>query len=370
MKTLQKIIAVALIFGVTNGIKAQDVLNNPVSNIKNTPDYVANLDLFYFLSVGIFLQLIAILIMANSIVLLVKSDYFQNKIADKKSNNHFTNIIVALISFGLITYCGQSYALAFSYPGENTGPTPWLLVENSDIYFMVVINIILLLVIFYLKSMFKNFLRMIRSEKDSTAKIKSAKKINRFLTDVVPIEEESRIMLHHEYDGIRELDNNLPPWWVWGFFATIIFSVVYLFNYHVFKTSDLQISEYEKEITRSDRKVKAYLAKMAMNVDETNAVLMTDSKDLSAGKSIYQTNCVTCHNPKGEGNIGPNLTDKFWIYSYDIKEVFKTIKLGTPNGMPEHNSKLNPIQIQQVSSYILQLPEVKGKDAEGTIIEK
>ena len=91
---------------------------------------------------------------------------------------------------------------------------------------------------------------------------------------------------------------------------------------------------------------------------------------IEKGKALFETNCVTCHNPKGEGNIGPNLTDKNWIYGYDIKEVFKTIKTGTPNGMPEHNSKFNPVQIQQVASFVLSLPSAKGKDPQGEIIEK
>lgn len=186
----------------------------------------------------------------------------------------------------------------------------------------------------------------------------------------MPIEEESKIMLDHEYDGIRELDNNLPPWWVWGFVATVVFAIVYMMDYHVLGISDLQLKEYEKDVKKSEREVKAYLAKMAMNVDENTATLLTGSSDMAAGKSIFQANCVTCHNPKGEGNIGPNLTDKQWIYGFDIKDLFRTIKTGTPNGMPEHNSKLNPVQIQQVGSFILQLPETSGKEAEGTITEK
>lgn len=365
------------ILGFVDTYVAPIELTNPpgtptssATEVTYIPNYADNLDLFYLLLAGIFLQLVAILIISNSIITLVKSEYFQKKLSEKKSKANYTNIIVAVITFGLIAYSGQSYALEFSYPGENTEPTLWLLVENSDIYFMVAINFILLLVIFYLRSMFKNFLRMIKTEKEKAVEVPALRKINQILTDVVPIEEESRIMLHHEYDGIRELDNNLPPWWVWGFFATIIFAVVYLFNYHILKTSDLQISAYEKEMKKSAREVKAYLSKMAMNVDETNATLMTEANDIAAGKSIFQTNCVTCHNPKGEGNIGPNLTDKSWIYGYDIKEVFKTIKMGTPVGMPEHNSKLNPVQIQQVASFVLQLPEAKGKEAEGTITEK
>jgi cytochrome c oxidase cbb3-type subunit 3 len=232
---------------------------------------------------------------------------------------------------------------------------------------MVVINLILLGVLFYMRRMFKEFLSMVRAEKTAIEEAPAAiKKINQVLTDAVPIEEEHTILMQHEYDGIRELDNNLPPWWVWGFYATIIFAVVYLFNYHILGTADLQTEEYNKEIAQAKKDVDAYLAKMAMNVDETNATLMTEAKDLSAGKALFETNCVTCHNPKGEGNIGPNLTDNFWIYGPDVKDLFKTVKLGTPNGMPEHASKMNPIQLQQVSSYVLSLPFTKGpKGPEG-----
>jgi cytochrome c oxidase cbb3-type subunit III len=372
MKTLQKISALAVIFSLPDFVAAQteNSSNTLTTTIKLVPNYSNNLDLFYFLLAGIFIQLVGILIISNSIITLVKSDYFQRKLNEKKSKGDYTSIIVAILTFGLIAYGGQSYALEFTSPGKTTEPTLWLLVENSDLYFMIAINLVLLGVIFYLRNMFKNFLSMIQTKKEQVIEVTAIKKINQILTDVVPIEEESRIMLHHEYDGIRELDNNLPPWWVWGFFATIVFAVVYMFNYHILKTGDLQISAYEKEMKKSKREVNAYLSKMAMNVDENSATIMTEANDLLAGKSIYQANCVTCHNPKGEGNIGPNLTDKSWIYGYDIKEVFKTVKLGTPNGMPEHNSKLNPVQIQQVSSYLLQLPETKGKDAEGTIIEK
>ena len=338
------------------------------AEVKYKPNYKDNLDLFYWLLFGIFVQLIAILIISNTIISLVKSDYFKNRLSEKGGN--ILKAIVVILTFGFIATQNTSLALEFSSPGEKTDTNLWLLVESSDIYFLIVINVILLFILVYLRSMFKNFLSMVKTEKEIAKEIPVTKKINAILTDAVPIEEESRIMLHHEYDGIRELDNNLPPWWVWMFVATIIFAVVYLFNYHVLGTSDLQIKAYEKEMKKSEREVQAYLSKMAMNVDETNATVLTEASDISAGKSIFQTNCVTCHNPNGEGNIGPNLTDKAWIYSFDIKDVFKTVKLGTANGMPEHNSKLNPIQIQQVSSFVLQLKEVKGKEAQGTFIEK
>jgi cytochrome c oxidase cbb3-type subunit 3 len=258
-------------------------------------------------------------------------------------------------------------------PGEAEEGMPWLKVENSDLYAMIVVDLILISVLLYLRRMFKDFLVMARPEKAKTTVeevVPALKKLNKILTDVVPIEEEQAILMNHEYDGIRELDNNLPPWWVWGFYATIIFAVVYIFNYHILGTADLQAQEYNRSVAEAKKEVDAYLSKMAMNVDETSATVMTEKSDLSAGKTLFEINCIACHNPKGEGNIGPNLTDDFWIYSPDVKDIFKLVKLGNANGMPEHASKLNPIQIQQVASFVLSLPYTKGKEPQGKEFKK
>jgi cytochrome c oxidase cbb3-type subunit 3 len=345
--------------------------------IKYLPNYKENLTKFYWLLVAILILILGIFMMSSSIMNLTKSDYFQNKLAEKKdkekNDSSINTTLIAIIGmFGLMALNNHSLALSFMTPGEAKENTPWLLVESSDLYFLAVINLILLGVVFYLKNMFKNLMDLVKTEQEKTviAKPKRLKKINHVLTDVVPIEQEHKILMDHEYDGIQELDNNLPPWWVWMFYATIVFAIVYLFNYHILKTGDLQYQAYDKEIKQADAQVKAYLEANAMNVDETTVTLMSDASELGKGKALFETNCVTCHNPKGEGNIGPNLTDKNWIYGFDIKEVFKTIKTGTPNGMPEHGSKFNPVQIQQVASFILSLPEAKGKAPQGEIIEK
>ena len=333
---------------------------------KIVPNYIENLTLFYWLSFTIILLLIAIVILSTTVSTFIKSDFFKNKLAEKSQNNS-TTLLVVLISFGTILLSSPSYALTFMQPGEAEKDMPWLLVETSDIYLMLAVNFILLGVLLYVRRMFKDFLEMVKTPKaiQVVAANSTTRKMTKILTDVVPIEEEYTILMHHDYDGIQELDNNLPPWWVWGFYATIIFAVVYIFNYHVLKTADLQIKEYDKEIAQSKIDITAYLNKMAMNVDETNATQLTDAKDLSSGKTIFETNCVLCHNAKGEGNIGPNLTDNYWIYGPDVRNIFKIIKFGTANGMPEHASKINPIQIQQVASYVLSLVNAEGREPQG-----
>ena len=350
--------------------------DSPEQVVTYVPNYEQNLNLFYMLLATIAALLIGILILTGSITRLIKSDYFKKKVGEQYQDNSgkgsgIIKTIALIVGFtGLMT--NTSHALEFVAPGATDEQTPWLLVENIDIYVMIIINLILLGVLLYLRRMFKNFVSMTKEEEYIEApESEIIKKVNNVLTDAVPIEEEHTILLHHEYDGIRELDNNLPPWWVWGFYATIVFSVVYIFNYHIFKTAPLQEEEYNIKMEQADKEVQAYLKKMAMNVDESNVTLMTEPSDLAAGKTLFdKNNCITCHGAKGGGDVGPNLTDKYWIYGYDIKDVFKTIKKGTPNGMPEHESKMNPVQLQQVSSYVLSFPETKGIDPQGDIIEE
>lgn len=349
--------------------KAPPTDNNKTGEVIYITDYDGNLDLFYALSVLTIFLLIAIVVMSGTVTRLIKSDFFQKKLRDR--NNTLNTLLLIGLFVGMST---TTFALEFNGPGDAKEGQPWLLIENVDLYVLLTIDLILVGVLFYIRRMFKTFINMTKEPKELEVAEEEAvlKKVNQILTDVVPIEEEHTILMDHEYDGIRELDNNLPPWWVWGFYFTIGFAIVYLFHYHVLGTGDLQEVAYNKEMKRENAKVEAYLKKMAMNVDETNATLMTDASDINAGKAIFSQNCATCHSQNGEGmdGSGPNLTDKYWIYGYDIKDVFATIKNGRPGGMPEHKSKFTPIQIQQVASYVLQLPEKDGVAPKGNIIEE
>jgi cytochrome c oxidase cbb3-type subunit 3 len=333
-------------------------------------DYKYNLTVFNWLLFLTVILVVVIIVLSGSIIVFVKSDYFKQKVAEKSNG---TMIAILLTTAALFTSFNSS-ALTFIRAGEGEKDGPWLLVENMDLIGLLTINIVLMFVIVYLRSLFNQMVAMTKKEAELAAEqpivAETFTKINAILTDAVPIEEEHKILLDHEYDGIQELDNNLPPWWVWGFVACIIFAFVYLINYHVLGTSDLQIKAYEKEMKQAQKDIDAYLSKMAMNVDETNATLMTEKSDLAAGKTIFDNNCSICHKSKGEGDVGPNLTDKNWVYGFDVKDIFYSVKKGRPAGMPEHASKLNPIQIQQVASYVLSLPSVKGKEPQGDIIEK
>ncbi len=173
------------------------------------------------------------------------------------------------------------------------------------------------------------------------------------LTDAVPVAKEADIDLGHDYDGIRELDNNLPPWWKYGFYFTIAWSVVYLLVFHVFGdwSSD---SQYEEEMAQAEAEVQEYMKTVASSVDENNVTLLADASALESGKAIYDANCAACHGMSGEGGIGPTFADNYWIHGGDISNVFSTIKYGVPaKGMIAWQDQLRPEEMQQVASYLM-----------------
>ncbi|PJA99614.1 MAG: cytochrome oxidase subunit III [Ignavibacteriales bacterium CG_4_9_14_3_um_filter_30_11] len=184
---------------------------------------------------------------------------------------------------------------------------------------------------------------------------KYLQKLNQILTRPTPIEKESDILLDHEYDGIRELNNRIPPWFNYLFIATIIFSIIYFFDYEIFESSPSQIQEYNIEIQTATLQ-KEELLKTGSLLDENSVTVLNDLASLNNGKEIFTINCVACHRPDAGGLVGPNLTDDYWIHGNGIKNIFRTITNGVPEkGMISWKSQLNPKQIQEVSSYIISL---------------
>lgn len=196
------------------------------------------------------------------------------------------------------------------------------------------------------------------------------KKFRNFVTRSVPIEKEADITFHHDFDGIKELDNRIPPWFNFLFYGTIVFAAVYLLNFHVFGTGKLMIDEYLADVKAADEK-RQELIRTGAFVNENNVTLLTDAASLDAGKTTFTTNCVPCHGPDGGGIVGPNLTDQYWIHGGGIKNVFKTIKYGVPiKGMISWQTVLTPKKMQEVASYVLSLQGTKPanpKAPEGNI---
>lgn len=176
------------------------------------------------------------------------------------------------------------------------------------------------------------------------------------LTDATPVDREEEVATDHEYDGIRELDNNLPPWWLAGFYISIAFAVIYLLRYHVFQTAPLPAEELKIELAEAEAAQAEYLKTAANLVDESSVELLTEESRILAGGEIFAKNCAVCHAADGGGGVGPNLTDAYWIHGADIKDVFKTVKYGVPaKGMVPWKDQLSAAEMQEVSSYVLSL---------------
>ncbi|MCU0345431.1 MAG: c-type cytochrome [Saprospiraceae bacterium] len=193
------------------------------------------------------------------------------------------------------------------------------------------------------------------------------------MTNAVPVSREADIDLGHDYDGIRELDNKMPPWWLGLFYGSIIFSAIYLFAFHLSDIGPSSKQEYDTEVEVAKAEVNAYLATVADAVDENNVTALTDEQELALGKSIFEVSCATCHGKLGEGGIGPNMTDDYWIHGGGIQNVFKTIKNGVPEkGMISWADQLRASDMQRVASYILTLRGTNppnGKAQQGTLYD-
>ncbi len=173
-----------------------------------------------------------------------------------------------------------------------------------------------------------------------------------------PVTEEAELDLGHDYDGIRELNNRLPPWWLYGFYLTIIFAGIYLWRFHVSHTGPSGEEEYTRSVARAEIKIKEYLKTKGDLVNENTVILLTSAEDIQAGKAIFTdpSKCPACHLADGGGNVvGPNLTDDYWLYGGSIKDIFKTIKYGTSKGMKSWKDDLSAKQIAQLASYIKSL---------------
>ncbi|MBI3519165.1 MAG: c-type cytochrome [Bacteroidetes bacterium] len=320
---------------------------------KESSSYFTNV---LFLTLLVTIIVLAIVIVAFSSVFknIADSDYLTNKYADKKDNQsstmrNVTTLIFLLSSFAMMSQ--EKVAAAIKVDDGRIGG-----LDQFTFYFMVAIILIELIALALIIYQF-NFLVKTQTVVETSAKTKIIEsKLIMSLTDAVAVEEEDSILLDHDYDGIKELDNNLPPWWKYGFYLTIVVAVVYLFNFHVLGTGDLQGKEYEKEMAKAKLEVEEYMKNSANNVDESTVKLLTEASDIAAGKDVFKANCAACHGQSGEGTVGPNFTDEYWLHGGSIQDIFKSIKYGwVEKGMKSWKEDLSPMQIAQVASYIKSL---------------
>lgn len=239
--------------------------------------------------------------------------------------------------------------------------TPIFSMTDGLFWIMLFVNLFLALVLFAMLYNLYALIKTLRAPSVAVVEAEAKPEEKGFwegsLSMAVPVEYESEIMLDHEYDGIRELDNKLPPWWVYMFYATIVFAVVYIV-YYQFTPGHTQQDEYAAEMALADEQKAAFLANAANNVDENSVTVLTGAA-IENGKATFTSLCVACHAASGgsvPNGVGPNLTDAFWIHGGGINNIFKTIKYGVPTkGMISWESQLSPVQMQEVASYIISL---------------
>jgi cytochrome c oxidase cbb3-type subunit 3 len=193
-------------------------------------------------------------------------------------------------------------------------------------------------------------------QKAKTVRLKNfwSKLDKTLLTKAVAVEKEADILLEHDYDGIQELDNSLPPWWKYGFILTIIAAFVYMINFHVLGGKN-PTEEYQEEIVMAQQAKEEYEAHNIDKVDESN-LKMPDANGIASGKEIFTTTCWPCHGKVGEGGAGPNLTDDYWLHSGSLTDIYKSIKHGYPDkGMQAWEKNFSPKEINGLAGYIKSL---------------
>ena len=180
-----------------------------------------------------------------------------------------------------------------------------------------------------------------------------------------------KLFADHDYDGIKELDNKLPKWWLWLFYITIAFAAIYVLRYHVMGWAPLQAEEFYQEM--AEARMAFGSRQSASALDASTVTLLTDEASLAAGKQIYDQSCAVCHLAQGQGLVGPNLTDEYWIHGCSIGDIYNIIVVGVPEkGMISWESQLKAEQIQQVASYIMGMKGTNPpnpKEPQGEICE-
>lgn len=228
---------------------------------------------------------------------------------------------------------------------------------------LVLIAILTALVVaIYLLKIFNILFEQPEDEKAVRPYAKRESWWNKFLNQLnnsVPVAREEEIDMGHSYDGIRELDNHLPPWWKWLFYGTIAWSVVYLVVYHVTNSMPLSREEYQEEVALAATQIQALRASQPQaEIDESALVYSNDAAIIAKGQELFMDyNCGSCHRNDGGGNtIGPNLTDPYWLHGGNIKDIFATITNGVvEKGMPAWGNAMSPESVRDLSFFVMSL---------------
>jgi cytochrome c oxidase cbb3-type subunit 3 len=343
--------------------------------VSSTTNYIE------YLVLTVALLLVAAIWLLSSILILLSK-----KVVEIAKQNKTFTIILTILASGFVLP-------AFAQDATSTSADATAQAASSTAYYgglspvsfwtLSTVLVLELVVIFVLLYFIRNLWRILNPVPVPVAvrttpsftwlKTTWASLDKKFFTKAAPIEQEADIMLDHDYDGIKELDNALPPWWKYGFYITIFVAIFYFLKFEVWHTGMNPTEEYTTEMAEAKAETDAYLASMKENVDE-KSVVMLDAAGIATGKVLFTKTCVACHSPNGGGGVGPNLTDNYAIHGATIQDIFKTIKYGYPDkGMQSWQSNFSPVEMQQLSSYIKSLVNTnvaEGKAPQGDLIKE
>ncbi|MFM7194937.1 MAG: cbb3-type cytochrome c oxidase N-terminal domain-containing protein [Bacteroidota bacterium] len=278
------------------------------------------------------------------------------------------NAIISMAGFGILPLQAQPTASVWEDP---------MILFYTVVGFIFITTILVLIVAVYLLQVIRRMTEIAGRESAAARGVTYVEepgwwsKLTEVFNRSVPMEKEETIMLEHNYDGIRELDNFLPPWWKWLFYATIVWGAFYLVAYHITGSMPLQDSEYQAEVTVAAEQLRAQKSgDKGPAIDENTVEATAEGVALADGKETFNSICASCHKVDGGGDIGPNLTDKFWKHGGDIKSIFKVVTHGvTGTNMVAWGTSMSPEKIRNVSSYVLTLQGTNppnAKKPEGT----
>lgn len=318
----------ALLIATVAGAQETTAAAAPVAAAPASPDNTV----LYLLVAACSILLVAILLLSNVFVKLTGMAF------DKRAGK---TLGVLLLLMGANTLFAQ-----------DTAAKPYQLPIRFDLLVGTIVMVLELVVVLFMLKRISSLLSEISGEtKEEKTFSVQLPRIFDNINASVAIEKEHDILLDHNYDGIRELDNSLPPWWKYSFYISIVWSFFYI-GYYFFGGGPSSIDEYKAEVQLAKIEVEEYNRKNANNVDENN-VKLADAAGVQEGLDIYKTNCSACHGNSGEGGVGPNLTDSYWLHGGSVNEVFKSVKYGWPaKGMKSWQADLSPSQMRNVVSYI------------------
>ncbi len=310
--------------------------------------HIALNGVFWLLMITIILLFLVILVLAELLKSIAKSN-LSKLISRNKTKAAAVLVLVAVSS----TVFAQDAAPAAEAAAQAVS-TAVFGIDKTLFYTLMSVVIIEFLVVMSLLAQVYRMLRMLEYIKPMESIMPRWLQYKSLMGTTKPVEqEEAEIMLDHDYDGIKELDNGMPPILQYIFIGTIAFAAVYYFYYQIGGYGLTQLGEYEKEMASAEIDKQEYLKKAGNAVDENTVVLVSDAAAIAKGESIFKTSCASCHGGAGEGGVGPNLTDDYWLHGGSMKDLFKTIKYGVPEkGMPTWQASIKPTDIQSLSSYI------------------